>query len=479
MNKKYLNKQNDSFEAKWFGNKEFIKNFWKLLWPQLILGIFALLINYIEIFSFTLIWKNNAEALAAKQAIITADFWKVFQGMFVGALAGGSSIILSQYYGVNDEKGVHTCINMKFITLAIGFGIIILFTEIYRNQTITLTSNIKEGLAFDLSVYAYYWTMPYFIVCIIFYTLFQSLTQIKESKKSLLVNIPPIIINIIFVPVAVLCAKNDIYYAVKWVCLISFFEKFLAIIIMMIFIFYYKITFMYFWRNFRITKDFLSTWWKPSLIIFITFGTLSVTDLILKINIMYYKVDFQDLNQTISIFMKIPNRVAMSFAPCISFFVSSYMGRGQLQEARKNGNKLIVWSFILGVFIGLMVLINCWWINPYISKGISEEMIQMAIKLQLISIPAFILVIPTRVMGECVMSTGQWPSFLVKGLVNVILCVQMLILFKTGLMDYFSPEWFITLNYDWGWILSYIVAFFVYKYYHWEKKLIKNEWVSI
>ncbi len=462
----------------WFGDKDFIKTFWKLLWPQLLLGLFALLINYIEIFSFTLLWNNKQEALAAKQSLITIDFWKVFQGMFVGALAGGSSVILSQYYGVSDEKGVHTCINMKIITLTLGFGLIILFTEIYKEGAITLTTNLTSGLAFDLSVYAYHWTLPYFLICILFYVLFPTFTQIKESKKSLMVNVIPIIINIIFVPVAVVLS-NDIKTAVMWVCLISFFEKLLAVIIMFIFIFYYKITLMYFWKDFKVNKEFWSVWTKPSLIIFFTFGILSVTDLILKINIMYYDVNFHDLNQTISIFIKIPNRVAMSFSPCISFFISSYLGRGELKQARINGQRLIVWSFVCGLIIGLLVLINCWWINPYISNGLSDNLIKTAIRMQLIAIPAFIVVIPTRIMGECIMSTGQWPSFFAKGLVNIALCIQMVILFKTGAMNHISPEWFTAINYDWGWILSYVVAFFVYKYYHWEKKLIKNEWVPI
>lgn len=332
-------------------NRKFIKEIFALAIPvgfQQIVNLFVTLCDNLMIGSL-------GEASISAVAICTTYFWLSIT--FTNGLAGGALIIAAQEYGRNNLEKIKKLLSL---ILMIGFIIGIIFfvvTSIFPVQILKIYSNVEDIIEPGLAYLKY---IKYcFPILSLNYGIIILLRSVRSVKLGFYTSLFSCGFNVFLNWVFIYGNLGAPRMGVAGAALATAISYFIQFLVSVIYLFYFE-------KNLRFRiKDFNPFVGKES---FVQFLTVAVP--LLCIDIMYnfsssaqtmitgrISENYVTANSIVHMGWQIPDVFTQGVAMAASIIIGNSIGAKNYEKAKKDSQRFIVTSIIIGLFMALSLQI--------------------------------------------------------------------------------------------------------------------------
>ncbi|GAA5414620.1 MATE family efflux transporter [Ureaplasma ceti] len=473
------------------GDRSFIKTFFKLFLPssgQALAAIFVIFINNFYLASFC---KNGS---IVKTGLGLADPVLSFTFIVLTAWLSGITVMMSQYFGSNEYHRTQQIVVYSFISYSILMLPLLVLLAAIPKELITMTSGIPMNtstpdLKHAMDYGAIYmrmlvWT---FIPLIFSEGLSDALQITERAGISFLGSIIGVIISIIFDPIAIILTKGDPWESIILVTVIDGLARIAQLAFLLIYIAVKKHQPVYIFKKIRIEKEVWTKTLKygfPSFtndFLFACFATLQ-TIIILRYSDntdMYGNI--QPATTNVTLIMQFANVIWPGMAAATSVLVGSSLGDGQIEEAKLNAKRSLLWSFIVSVTLSLLIFGISWGINQALDANVVPAKVGMknldinglnwlSMKMEWVLMPIVLSQGIFSIFYYSVRTGGTKLVVLCDSVIMGIWTIIMACLTFTGKLSFMDPVAFIFLV-QCEQIIRMIASALVFKYSNWARNL--------
>lgn len=332
-------------------NRKFIKEILVLALPmgfQQIVNLFVTLCDNLMIGSL-------GEASISAVAICTTFFWLSIT--FTNGLAGGALVIAAQEYGRNHLERIKKLVSL-IMTISFIIGcIFFVITSIFPLEILKIYSNVENIIEPGLGYLKY---IKYcFPILSLNYGIIIMLRSVRSVKLGLYTSLISCIFNVFFNWMFIYGNLGAPKMGVAGAALATTISYFIQFIVSISYLFYFEKN-----LKFRI-KDFNPFVGKE---VFIQFLTVSIP--LLCIDIMYnfsssaqtmitgrISENYVTANSIVHMGWQIPDVFTQGVAMAASIIIGNSIGAKNYEKAKKDSQRFVITSIIIGIFMALSLQI--------------------------------------------------------------------------------------------------------------------------
>ncbi|MGL4951891.1 MAG: MATE family efflux transporter [Mycoplasma sp.] len=474
--KNFLNSKNtgnESFFSRIFGNKEFIKTLVKLFIPAALQALVAISVNYVDNFSLALLIKDDVSANAAKEALGLAAPAMNFVVLTTIGWLSGIGVMLSQYFGNKEVDNVRSTTSFRIWTAIVLQIPFMLLMTLMPAELITLSSNVSSGKSWEYAqIYLFYsaFTMIPFAIA---YSLSFSLQETKNPFISFLSAAIGMATNVILDPIAIIFSP-DVETAIMFVALSTGLARIIQIAIIVGYIIYKKNPYLLFYKSLNTPMKQVKVIMKNGIMVFINDTIYSFANMFLMITLLTFRPEIHDATTNLMLIIQFTTVIWPGMATASSVLIGSELGAGDIPQAKKNANILMVWGAGLSLILGMILFILAFFVNPILSPAASDEMNILSRNMQWIMSP---ILVSQGIFSICYYSLragGSKAVYLIDASVMILWIIIMASVTFTNAAAEWDPLLFVLLL-ESNQILRMVFGIIAYKKTNWAKKLTQNE----
>ncbi len=370
---------------KYIGDKAFYKMVLAITIPMIIQNGFT---NFVSLLDNIMVGRIGTEQMSG--VAIANQLMLVFNITIFGAVSG-ASIFGAQYYGMGDREGVRNTFRFKLVISSLLAAVAVAVFVLKGETLIQFYLNEEEGgrNVGDTLIYGrdYLWVM---LLGLLPYAIAQSyastLRDTGETKLPMKAGIAAVVVNLVLNYILIFGKFGAPELGVTGAAIATVISRFVEMLIILIAVHgKHRVTDMIegTYRHFRIPLPLM--------------GKITVTGLPLLVNESLWSMGMAVMNQCYSVrgldvvaainicttATNLFNVVFMSLGSAIAIVVGQMLGAGETEKAVDTDRKMIVFSVLSCVLIGLALALCSPWI-PYLYKT-ETEVRQLAAQLLLIS----------------------------------------------------------------------------------------------
>lgn len=370
---------------KYIGDKAFYKMVLAIAIPMIIQNGFT---NFVSLLDNIMVGRIGTEQMSG--VAIANQLMLVFNITIFGAVSG-ASIFGAQYYGMGDREGVRNTFRFKLVISSLLAAVAVAVFVLKGETLIQFYLNEEEGgrNVGDTLIYGrdYLWVM---LLGLLPYAIAQSyastLRDTGETKLPMKAGIAAVVVNLVLNYILIFGKFGAPELGVTGAAIATVISRFVEMLIILIAVHgKHRVTDMIegTYRHFRIPLPLM--------------GKIAVTGLPLLVNESLWSMGMAVMNQCYSVrgldvvaainicttATNLFNVVFMSLGSAIAIVVGQMLGAGETEKAVDTDRKMIVFSVLSCVLIGLALALCSPWI-PYLYKT-ETEVRQLAAQLLLIS----------------------------------------------------------------------------------------------
>lgn len=422
--------------------------------PLLVGYIFQILYNTVD----SVIVGNfvGKEALAAVGSV--GPIINTLVGFFMG-LASGASVVISQYFGARDDKGVHTAVHtsmvMTFILCAV-FTVAGVLVVPYMLKLMSTPEDVFDGAAQYLRIYFYG------VSGLMVYNMGAGvLRAVGDSRRPLYFLIFSALVNTVLDLVFVVCCDWGIAGVAIATVMAQVFSAALVLIVLTRSTTSYSI----YWRSMRIDFPMLRRIWKIGLPSALQQAITSFSNVFVQAYINQFGsacmagwASYGKIDQFILLPMQ-------SLSLATTTFVGQNIGAQNIKRAKIGTNRAVVISLISTAVLAVPVMVFA---RPMISMfNTDPEVLKYGtLFLRLIS-PFYCICVICQIYAGTLRGAGDARAPMIIMLLSFVVFRQIYLYITSELIGTVIP---VAFGYPVGWVLCTAIMFIYYKYGGWEKK---------
>lgn len=346
---------------KWFGNAEFYKKVLIVAIPLLIQQMVTSFVNMLDN-----IMVGQMGTLAMSGVSIASQLITIFNLAVFGSVAA-CSIFGAQYFGKKDMQGMQYCLRFKLVVeIAISIISIIVFLifsksliQLYLNSSNNSIQDVKDTF---LYAQQYLWIM---LLSFIPFSLTQSITttfsETGKTKLTMISSVTAVLVNLIGNFILIFGNFGFPTLGANGAAIATVFSRFVELGVAIYFTQRYKKEFPFFhhlFKDFRIPMNLVKQ-------ITIKGTPLVLNEILWSTGIaciaQCYSTRGIDAVAAYNITCTIQNLFFVfniSMGNSISILVGQQLGAGKLEEAVETDRKMIVFTFLLALIVGLVLTLS-------------------------------------------------------------------------------------------------------------------------
>ena len=346
---------------RWFGNAEFYKKVFIVAIPLLIQQMITSLVNLLDN-----IMVGQVGTLAMSGVSIASQLITIFNLAVFGSVAA-CSIFGAQFFGRNDMQGMRYCLRFKLIIEIMISIISIIVFLLFSKPLIQLYLNSSNNSATDIQntfIYAqqYLWIM---LLSFIPFSLTQSInttfSETGKTKLPMISSVSAVFVNLIGNYLLIFGHFGLPKLGVNGAAIATVLSRFVELGIAIYFTRRYRNELSFFhhlFKGFTIPNDLAKQ-------ITIKGAPLVLNEVLWSTGIaciaQCYSTRGVDAIAAYNITCTIQNLFfvfSIAMGNSISILVGQQLGAGKLEEAMDTDRKLIVFTFLLSICVGLVLFVS-------------------------------------------------------------------------------------------------------------------------
>ncbi len=340
------------------GTKKFYKEMFTLTIPVICQQIIAVLLNFAD---NIMVGQLGNEALAGVS--VANKYYMIYLSLLFG-LTGATGIFISQYYGAKEKE---KCQSIFLFTLVSTIIISLICSSIiFIIPEITLTIFVKENpFTIEEGLKYLKFSKFYFLPQAIVMSCMVSLRSIGKNKIPMILGTISIFLNIFLNWVFIYGNLGMPRMETSGASLATLISRIVEMSLYIIVIANGK---NYFTLDFKPLKNISNSLLKD---IYRSAQPLTANELLWSLGMTTIFWTYTIIDETmISAFTIVDMAAnlmyifASALASASSIFIGKCLGAGKLKEAKSNGNKMLGFSFMVGVFVVIVFYI----LAPYIPQ---------------------------------------------------------------------------------------------------------------
>ena len=466
-------KQYENFWTKMFGNKRFVKSFFKLAIPAILQTLISIIVLYVDNFSLALFVKDANEATSAKDSLGLANPLINFQIYLSIAWLGGTGIMMAQYFGKQDTVMTKRSTSFRLWTSLVVQMPFIILTLVLPGKLIEISSGINHGLSYELGKMYLFFTSFSFIPYVLVNTLSYSLQETNRPIQSFIFALVAMTINIILDPIVIIFSKN-VYQAVILVSITTMIARVVQLILLIVYILVKHDQYIYFFKSWFINKsDIIKIikYGSPTFINEVIYTLLNTTSVICLLS---FNPAYHNATTNTVLIIEFTTIIWPGISAACVILVGSELGKNKVEQAKRNANKLLSWGCVFAFFIAMVVFLLSFFINPILSPAASNEMNNIAIGMQWI----FIIIVVTQgvfsVLYFSIRAGGSKVIIFTDSFIMIITNIITMAITFTNTAYNWNPLGFLFFS-KYEEVIKMVVAIFIFKYFDWAKVLTVNQ----
>lgn len=269
--------------------------------------------------------------------------------LFTFGIAGGSNVMIAQYWGKGDTKSIHKVVTVMYRALLVGGAIFTLLAMVLNRQVMSIFTTdpivIEEGAKFLRIIGLSYIVMGFSSTTVM------TLRSVGEVKVALVVYISSLAANVLFNWMFIFgnlgAPRMEIEGAAIATC-ISRVVEFAIVLFFMLFKekkIQYKFRYI-FMRRLNIIREYIRNA-GPVVVNELLWGTGSA---MIAVIIGRMGTDFTAANSICGVLSQLVTITIFGAANAAAVIVGNTIGAGEYEKAKTYGNTLILISVCLGLF---------------------------------------------------------------------------------------------------------------------------------
>jgi len=333
-------------------NKQFYKNIATLALPVICQNMITIGVNITDT---VMVGKLGEVALSATS--LATNYIDIFHVFNLG-LGGGAGVLIAQYWGRGDKESVKKVINIMFrICLIVGLAFsllaVLIPSQILRLYTPDL--NVVEQGRIYLA-----WSIPTFFLHGMVMMMSLSLRSISKVKAPFISSIVSFIGNIFFNWVFIFGNLGAPRLGVAGAALGTVLARISELLVVGIYYFRLekdlRIRFLDFLKPCR---DLMSTFMKYGTPVIVSDLLLTFGNSAISIIMGHIGTAFVAANAAVTPVMRLCNVATMGLSMATSITIGNTIGKGLIEEAKKQGVTSFILSFATGALAAALVLLIC------------------------------------------------------------------------------------------------------------------------
>lgn len=463
----------ESWLAKRFGDKVYVKTLMKIFIPAVLQALISIIVLYVDNFALAILVKDKVEATAAKDALGLANPVINFAIFLTIGWLSGITIMMSQYFGNNDQKMTSQTTAFRIWTILLIMIPVIAVTVSIPGKLISISSSVYDGLKYDLAK-TYLWVSAWtFIPYVVAIALSFSLQETKRAGISFIAACVGMGTNIILDPINIVLADN-VNDAVALVAMSTGIARIVQTIFIIIYIIVKRDKWCWFFNAWKIK---LANAWKITkygLPVFINETVFGLCAMILMMCLLSFNTEIQTATTNLVVIIEITNVLWPGMGSASAVMVGSQLGDGNVEQAKKNANKMMYWGISFSTIMIFIIFISSLFVNPILSPGATEQMNILAMHLEWIMLPIIWSQGIFSVSYYAIRSGGTKMVLLIDSGVMIVWSIVMGALTFTGTLNNMDPLLFMFIL-EANQIVKMIISVLVYKYFRWARVLTSEE----
>lgn len=350
-------------------DKQFYKNIAALALPVILQNMITIGVNIMDTI---MVGKLGEAALSATS--LATNYVDIFF-IFTLGLGGGASVLISQYWGKGDSVSVKKVVNIMFRFCLV---VALLFSAL----AVLIPSKIMRMYTPDQEVIALgriylLWSLPTYIVHGIVMMMSLSLRSLRKVKVPFLSAIISFFVNIFFNWMFIFGHLGAPRLEVAGAALGTILARFSEFIVIGVYYFFIEKDLHIRFSDFlKPCGDMVPTFLKYGTPVIFSDLLLTFGNSAISIIIGHTGTSFVAANAMITPVMRLCNVATMGLAMAASIIIGNTIGKGMIDEAKRQGTTSFMLSFATGLVASVLVLVIC----PLVFKmyNMPEETISIA-----------------------------------------------------------------------------------------------------
>ena len=339
------------------------KNFYKMVMAVAVPIMFQNFItNFVSMLDNLMVGSLGTEQMSGVSIVNQLIF--VFSLAIFGALSG-AGIFTAQFYGKEDNDGIRFTLRYKVIVTLILFTLAILIFNIFEEPLINMylhesdaESDVTQTLAFAKSyLKVILWGIFPFCVTQVFSS---TLRETGETVAPMIAGFIAVLTNCIFNWILIFGKLGFPQLGIEGAAIATNISRYVECVIILIFVIRKRNHFTYFrgaFKSFRIPrKTFTDITFKGMPLLFNEFFW-SLGMALLSVSYSLYGIDVVAGYSVSSTVMNLANIAFISLGSSIGIIIGKQLGANDFEKAYDTDRKLITFSVVLSLGIGVVVFL--------------------------------------------------------------------------------------------------------------------------
>lgn len=377
---------------KFFGNKVFYMTTLSIALPIMAQQFVTSFVNLIDN-----IMIGSVGSLALTSVTVANRIYIIFNSTLFG-ICGAAGIFIAQYYGANDRKKCQKILNINIVvalTIACLFVISLLIIpeqliEIFSSQPDVINESLKY-LQIALLTY-----IPYAFS----FTVMMAFRAVGINKIQLVVGSITVAVNTTLNYLLIFGHFGCPQLGVQGAAIATTVARLVEMLIYLLLLLKHKYLFTISFKDlFHIDFSLLKSLTRKAIPLTMNEIFYSLGLSIIFISYMRCSENLISAISVVDTVMQIAYIIFGGLSSAVSILIGNRLGANQIDEAKSNAYKLIMFGVIVGLSIGVLFII----IAPYIAVFYNVEDVIKETIVKLLSIKSFLL--PVYVYNVCVFFT--------------------------------------------------------------------------
>lgn len=456
-----------------FGDKQFVKQLFKLFVPAAMQSLIAIAVVYVDNFALATLVADPVQANNAKDALgLASPVINLVVLISIGWL-GGTGIMISQYFGNKEVENVRKAVFFRVWTVLLLQMPFIIIMLLMPGELIAISGGVSTGQVWEYSqIYLFYTAFTY-IPFAIAYALSYSLQETRRTTFSFIAALSGMAINIVLDPIAIIFSPN-VETAIMWVALSTGGARIVQCLIVIGYIIYKNDTYLWFFKSWRIDWKHIKRILNSAFAIFLNDSVFSIANMMLVICLLTFNTKIHDATTNLILIIQFTSVIWPGMSAASSVLIGSELGAHNIPLAKQNADKLMLWGVSTSILLGLILLIVASFINPILSPSAEAPMIELSRNLEFVMAPIIMTQGIFSIAYYAIRAGGSKIVFAIDCSVMLVWLVLMCSITFTGAANDWNPLLFVLLL-ESNQIVRMILGLFVYKRGNWARSLTKNQ----
>lgn len=486
VNQKQKSLKTQKFQ-KYCGDKNFVKLFFRLFIPSAAQNLAVIFVLFINNFYLAQFCNNGA---AAKTGVGLADPIVTFTVLVMLAWLGGVSVMMSQYFGNKDYYKNQQIIIYAFISTTFLMLPFIILLGVIPEQLMHITSGAEISHA-DTATINYgriylqqiSWT---FVPLIFSEVLSIGLQNTKKAGISLCGALISAAISIIFDPIAIILTEKHPENSVQWVAIIDGIARVAQLAFLLVYIAIKKYQPVYIYKKIIVSKEVWTRTLKFGLPSFVNDGLFAFFLILQNISILNYSShvtavnnilgdgsqfgNIQESTTNVTLILQFANVIWPGMAAATAVLVGSYLGKGDIEEAKANARRSLLWGFLISCLIISLLFGLSWFINDALNKDVAHWKNILAMHMEWVMLPIILSQGIFSILYFSVRCGGTKLVVLCDSVIMGIWTIIMTALTLTNKLNYINPVAYLFMI-QCEQLLRMVMSALVFRFTKWARTL--------